>query len=64
MNIESIKILRDKADNNIKEYCAANNESYKEVRSYLMKEADKENLLLPIDFYIKYYNLTIEFLNE
>ena len=60
MSIESIKLLREKAEKNIFDYCNKYNESFTEVRSELISEADNYNLLLPIDFYVKYYNLTVE----
>ena len=63
MNIESVKLLRDKAEQNIKEYCTANRENYIEVKNDLINEADEFNVLLPVDFYIKYYNLSLELNN-
>ncbi len=56
MSIESVKLLRDTAINNIKQYCEKENEDYTEVWSYVINKVDKFNTLTPKDFYIKLYN--------
>tara|TARA_R110002012_G_scaffold255730_2_gene435834 strand:- start:471 stop:656 length:186 start_codon:yes stop_codon:yes gene_type:complete len=54
--MESIKLLRDKAEENIKKFCKENNEDYSKVKNWLVNQADKYNTLQPIDFYINLYN--------
>jgi hypothetical protein len=60
--MESIKLLRDKAEENIKQFCKENDEDYAEVKNWLINQADKHNVLLPTDFYIKLYNESINLL--
>lgn len=59
MSIESIKILRDTANNILTEYCKSTGESLKEVKDFVSIQADEYNLKLPIDYYIAYYNYCI-----
>ena len=56
--------LRDAGIDNIKKFCIENKceNEFNEIKNHLMQEADKFNLLLPVDFYAKFYNLTIEYL--
>lgn len=56
MSIESVKLLRDTAINNIKQYCEKENEDYTEVWNYVINKVDQFNTLTPKDFYIKLYN--------
>ena len=58
--IESVKLLRDTAIENIKRFCEKENEDFDEVYNYYVRKADKYNLKLPIDFYRDLYNLTLE----
>ena len=60
--MESIKLLRDKAEENIKQFCKENKEDYSEVKNWLFNQADKYNVLLPIDFYVNLYNESIKLL--
>lgn len=60
--MESIRLLRDKAEENIKQFCKENNENYTEVKNWLVNQADKYNTLLPIDFYVNLYNESIKLL--
>lgn len=57
---EGVKLLRDGAIENIKRYCEKENEDFDEVYNYYVREVDKYNLKLPIDFYRDLYNLTLE----
>jgi hypothetical protein len=56
--------LRNATLQNITDYCNRNNcmEQFNEIKKYLILETDRYNLLIPIDFYTKFYNLSIELL--
>jgi len=56
MNIESIKLLRDTAQENIQAYCKKTNEDYTEVWNYVINKVDQNNLLEPLEFYRRLYN--------
>lgn len=56
MSIESIKLLRDTANQILKDYCKKENENFWEVRTFVIREIDEANMKLPIDFYVAYYN--------
>lgn len=64
--METIKLLRDTAENNILQYCKNNNceNEYKLFRGEIIRQADEFNTSLPIDFYIKFYNLSLNLLNN
>lgn len=64
--METIKLLRDTAENNILQYCKNNNceNEYKLFRSKIIRQADEFNTSLPVDFYSKFYNLSLKLLNE
>lgn len=64
--METIKLLRDTAEENIWQYCKNNNceNEYKLFRNEIIKKADEFNTSLPIDFYIKFYNLSLNLLNN
>jgi hypothetical protein len=53
--------LRDAGIDNIKKYCKENNceNDFELIKRDLLNRADKYNLLLPIDYYLNFYNLTI-----
>ena len=59
--METIHLLRNASQNNIKEYCAKYNEDYNEVWNYCVIKADEYNLKTPLDFYKDLYNLTLTF---
>jgi hypothetical protein len=56
--------LRNAAIQNITDYCNKNNcqNDFSIIKYEIIKQADECNTSLPIDFYIKFYNLTIELL--
>jgi hypothetical protein len=57
--------LRNAAIQNITDYCNKNNcpEQFNEIKKELILQAEKDNNeLIPIEFYRKFYNLSIEFL--
>lgn len=64
--METIKLLRDTAHENIKKYCELNNcqDDFDFIKNDLMRQADEYNVKLPKDFYIAFYNQTVELLNS
>jgi len=56
--------LRAAAKENIAEYCKTTGENETEIFKYFSKEADKYNLLLPVDFYLKIYNSSVELIKS
>ncbi len=57
--------LRNAAIQNITDYCNKNNcmEQFNSIKKELILQAEKDNNeLIPIEFYRKFYNLSIEFL--
>lgn len=63
MSIETVRILRNAADKNIKKYCKESGESFSQVRKEIYQMADEYNTKLPTDFYKEVYNLSITMLN-
>ena len=63
--IESIRTLREAANNNLKKYCDATGENYKEAQKYCVDIADeKTQFKPPVDYYIAYYNETVKLYNK
>ena len=64
--METILNLRNAAENNILQYCKNNNceNEYKLFRNEIIRKADEFNTSLPVDFYIKFYNLSLNLLNN
>jgi len=58
--------LRNAGIENITNYCKKNNceSDFSIIKAEIMRQADEYNTLIPIDFYIKFYNLTIELLKD
>lgn len=58
--------LRNAGIENIKNYCKKNNceSEFNIIKNEIMRQADEFNTSLPIDFYIKFYNLTVELLKD
>ena len=56
--------LREASLDNIKKYCERENAEFTEVRKYLTEKADTNNTLIPIDFYLRMYNLSVQLLNN
>jgi hypothetical protein len=58
--------FRDAAIENINKYCKNNNceNDFNLIKNDLIRQADKYNLKLPIDFYKDFYNLTVDLLKE
>jgi hypothetical protein len=63
--METIKLLRDTAKKNIMEYCKKNNceDEYNLFEKELIRLSDEHNTKLPIDFYITFYNKSLNLLN-
>ena len=59
MSIEAIKLMRDKANSIVEEYCIKSGEDSKQVIKFIHESIDEYNLKLPIDFYRDYYNYCI-----
>jgi hypothetical protein len=64
--IETIRNLRNSAKENIIQYCIENNciEEYDLFEKELFRKAEGDNLKLPSDFYIDFYNRSIALLKE
>jgi len=62
--IESITVLRSAAHDNFKAYAEKHNESFEDVLNYFTKQVDEYNLLVPLEFYRRLYNKSIEIMND
>ena len=64
--IETIRNLRETAKENIMQYCIENNcvEEYDLFEKELFRKAEGDNLKLPDDFYIDFYNRSINLLKD
>lgn len=58
--------LRNAGIENIKNYCKKNNceSEFNTIKNEIVRKSDENNTLIPIDFYTKFYNLTIELLKD
>ena len=59
---KTVIALKDQANANIKEYCAKHNEDFETVKKYIHDKCDSYNLSTPTDFYLRVYNMSVEFL--
>ena len=57
-------MLRDAAHENLKKYAERENADFNEVKKYITLKADENNTLIPIDFYARMYNLSLQLLNN
>ena len=64
VSIESIRLMRDQANENIKKIAEQSGTTTKEVSLFIDEEIDFYNLLIPSEYYRRRYNKSTELLSQ